>query len=383
MAKASMKDKVSRNSHKQKVQGSTYGYLMLPTGVELFKEEAPSRIKLDIMPYVVTSDCHPDRDDELGIAIPGELWYKRPFFIHRDVGADNEVVVCPSSVGKPCPICRYRQKRSREGAEKEELDVMRFSKRNLYVVIPIDNKEYEEKPHLWDISQFLFQNQLNDEIDEDPELAGFPDLEDGLSLRIRFVEGSFKKNKFAETSRIDFVERDKPYNEKILKIIPNLDDCLRILPYDQLEAKFLEQEGAQDEDVKDYADPEEEQDKDEDRVVRRRARHEEAEEPAETSEEEKCIACEGSGKNSRGKTCRICKGTGIKPDRRSSDDDRGEERSSDEKVTRRRRAEQKEDSSASKKRCPFGHTFGSDCEKFRDCEDCDEWDDCIILSKNL
>ena len=33
-----------------------------------------------------------------------------------------------------------------------------------------------------------------------------------------------------------------------------------------------------------------------------------------------------------------------------------------------------------KNKCPFGHVFGKDCEKFDDCDSCDLWDDCIEAS---
>ncbi len=51
---------------------------------------------------------HPDRDEEYGIAVPGSLWYKRPYWLHRGVGPENVSIVCPSSIGKKCPICEYR-----------------------------------------------------------------------------------------------------------------------------------------------------------------------------------------------------------------------------------------------------------------------------------
>ena len=112
--------------------------------------------------------------------------------------------------------------------------------RNLYIVIPKNNKNYSEEPHIWDISQFLFQDKLNEEIQENEEYETFPDLEEGYTLRIRFAEGSFGSNKFAEVSRIDFIERKKPYDESILEKIPSLDDILEIPPYPTIESMFSE-----------------------------------------------------------------------------------------------------------------------------------------------
>jgi hypothetical protein len=240
MAKASrFAGKVGANSHKQAASGATYGHLQLPKGINMFKEEPGGRCSIDIMPYMVTDTAHPDRDDVNQVAQVGDLWYKRPYKQHRNVGPSNDSAVCPSSIGKKCPICEYRARRIKEGAPDEEIKALRPSARNLYVVIPIGDKKMEEVPHIWDMSQFLFQDMLNEEIEENPEYEVFPDLEQGFTLAIRFSEETFKKNSYAKASRIDFRERDYEYPESILKDIPMLDEVLIVHPYATLEALFF------------------------------------------------------------------------------------------------------------------------------------------------
>ena len=207
---------------------------------------------LDIMPYEVTIPNHPDKDEEYGIAIQGELWYKRPYFLHRNIGTDHQSIVCPTSIGQKCPICEYRAQLLKEGKDWDDDSVkaLKPQMRNLYVVIPKGSKKFEEKPHIWDISQFLFQDKLNEEIQESEEYETFPDLEEGYSLRIRFSEESFGNNKFADTSRIDFKKREKPYKESILDEIPHLDELLEIPSYKTVEAMFfggLDKEEAEEE----------------------------------------------------------------------------------------------------------------------------------------
>ncbi|HOP33338.1 MAG TPA: hypothetical protein PKU94_08180 [Candidatus Hydrothermia bacterium] len=242
--KISFAEKIRANIERQKSQKSQYGYLKLPKGVSVFKEEPGSRIKLDILPYVVTDPNHPDRDDSLGIATPGALWYKRPFKLHRNIGYNNISLVCPTSIGKRCPICEYKQRLLKEGKDwrDESVKILKASLRNLYVVVPIENKNYEEKPHIWDISDHLFQSKLSMELEENPEYSSFPDLEEGYTLRIRFTEEQFGKNKFADTGRIDFEKREKVYDKSILDKVPNLDEVLIVLPYEQIEAKFFDSE---------------------------------------------------------------------------------------------------------------------------------------------
>ena len=89
------KKAVAANSEKQRSETSTYGYLKLPKGVELFKERK-GRIQLDVIPYPITNEKHADICPDAGIDV-GVLWYKAPFKVHRDIGAgDGQTVVCPN-----------------------------------------------------------------------------------------------------------------------------------------------------------------------------------------------------------------------------------------------------------------------------------------------
>jgi hypothetical protein len=364
--------KTTANAHKQKSKGSQYGHLNLPKGVSVFKETPGGRCQLNFLPYEVTDPMHPDRDIELDIAVPGELWYKRPYKMHRNVGVNNESAVCPTSFGKKCPICEYRAKLLADGADwqDETVKACRASDRNLYVVVPLEEKDYDEKPHIWDISQFLFQDMLNDELEENEDYGEFPDLEDGYTLRIRFSKETFGKNEFAKTSRIDFEDRPKPYPESILKQVPNLDEVLSCPGYDELHAKFFELETPTEEQTETVV----EEDSQSTRSRRRIPRPEpEPEEEDPSNEEDVCIACKGSGTNSKGRVCRICEGTGIKPVKEGPvvRDEKPESTT----PSRRRAApalktEEKDD-------CPFGHEFGTDCEEFDDCDTCDKFEECL------
>ena len=58
-------------------------------------------------------------------------------------------------------------------------------------------------------------------------------------------------------------------------------------------------------------------------------------------------------KDSRGKTCRICRGTGKKKKQESKSDDK----------------------------CPHGYKFGIDTEDHDECFDCDLWDECMDVKE--
>ena len=363
-------DQVVDDARQQKARGSTYGHLALPRGVNVFKEEANTRVHLDFLPYIITDTKHPDRNDDRGRALPDTAWYKRPYRLHRNVGVANEGYVCPTSVGKRCPICEHRARRVKENADRDELKELKPSQRNLYIVVPKDNKNYEEKPHIWDISQYLFQEMLNAELEEDPNSRKmFAHPEDGLTLKIRFGENQIGQNKFAEVSRIDFEARDYTYDDAILEKVPNLDECLIVPSYELLHAKFFE--------LDDDGGPEPKiaQDGDSDGSV---------------TKAKKPVAGSGSDREPQDKgvndkepvTSPIQRKPPVEQKlkkQRVVVEDEDEEESP--KLMRRSRTPQEEEPARSK--CPHGHRFGKDCEKFVECDDCEVWEACYEMHTKL
>lgn len=422
MAKRKTKGKVSRfrsavsaNVKKQKSEGARYGYFNLPADLKVFKEEPGSRITLDIIPYIVTDPKHMDRDDDRGIATVGTEWYKKPYLVHRNIGASNDSYVCPTTIGKKCPICMHRAQLLKEGGDWQDDDIrkLRPSKRNMYVVVPLNSKEYDQKPHLWDISQFLFQEKLNEEINEDLDMSVFPDPDEGFSLRIRFSEESFGKNKFASTSRIDFKEREHSYSEKDIKALPDIDSILRILSFKALEAKFFDYEDddeddnftsvrgeleveeeileldeddfeedpepSDEEEDEEYEDEDDnlEEDEDEEEIEEEDADEDDDEEEDEIDipEEERCVACSGTGKSSRGTKCKPCGGTGRKKEKPKAKTRAKKKAEPKTKAKSKSKAKKKDEPE-----CPHGYEFGADCEKYDECETCDIWDKCVDAS---
>ena len=254
--KSSFRGAVSKDVKRHQAQGSSYGHLLLPKGVSVYNPKPGSKVTLDFMPYMVTDDRHPDKQGE-EFAYKGSIWYKRPYKIHKNVGANKETVVCPTSFGKKCPICEYRIQRQKEGADKDELQTMKAQLRVLYLVIPLDSPEHKKEVHIMDVSHYLFQEHLQDELDESPEYEVFPDLEEGYSVYVRWKSETIGNSKpFADAGKIDFKERKKQYKESMIKELPSLDNVLNCLSYKELDAKFLEM------DPDDIVDEDEDEDDD-------------------------------------------------------------------------------------------------------------------------
>jgi len=410
---SSFRGKVGKDAHKS--MRASRGYLNLPEGVKQYNvEENTRKVMFDILPYVVSDPKHPNRDDEAGIALKGDLWYKRPFKVHRNVGANNESCVCPKSIGKPCPICEYQKKQFDAGADKEETIELYPKDRNLYVIIPKGEKKLDEVPFVWDMSQKLFQDTLKDALDEDEENEVFPDLEEGLTLEVSFKWKTFGKSTFPEARNINFIERDKPYKESILDEVPDLDTVLKVLSYEELSNKFFELD-----------EPEAEgslKEVDEDVPVRERKRERVVEEEAPVERKRKTIPAkeevekdepptwEELGRLSRRNLERMVDSQKLDIDLNDFGDDEDgdhnlkaaiaqelgveipEDKPVRHKPTRgtasskveeepekpsRRERERPAKEAAKDERCPFGHKFGVDSEKFNDCDTCDIWGECL------
>jgi len=339
----SFKGKVADNAKSQKRASSSYGYLSLPKGVNIFSPEMKGSVYFDIIPYVVSDSKHPDKNVDKGTALVGDPWWKRPFKIHRNVGASNDVVVCLTSIGKRCPICEYKAKRAKEGAEREELDTMKASSRSLYLLRPKKSKKFEDDYHIFDISTYNFQDLLTQELEENEEHEIFPSLDEGETLKVRFEEKTIAGGQpFPVAERIDFVEREEQYSWDDLEDSPNLDEMLIILSYDELRAKFFEEEEEETGGKLREAKDEEEEDEDEEEKPARKKKSikDETEEEDEEDEDEK------------------------PPMKRKPKKIVEEEEEEEEKPTK-------------KNKCPEGYKFGVDTEKYDECADCEIWDECL------
>jgi len=367
--KSNFRGKITKDAQRQQKAATSYGHLLLPRNVNVFSPEPGGKVQLDFLPYEVTDHRHPDQDKEAEIATPGTLWYKRPYKLHRSVGTDNDSYVCLTSIGKKCPICEYRSKRMKEGADKEETDAMRASLRNLYIVVPLDSKKHELTPHIFDISQFLFQNLLNEELEENEDNGVFPELVGGKTLKVRFESRTIGKGQpFAEASRIDFIDREEDYDESILDEVPDLDNVLKVLTYEELNMKFFDLSDEEDGGKLSPPDDEEEEE-DEKPIITPLRRHKTLTHHAPVVKEEDE---EKPFKHKRnGEIDTPARGSTTGPVRTAK------EREEDAPVrTTTRRARNVETEDDPKNKCPHGHKFGVDTDKFDDCDTCALWDSC-------
>lgn len=313
----------------------------IPQDTQFYKPEE-GKVTMRILPYVVTDPKHPDGE----MAPVGEIWYKRPFKRLRNIGSEKKPYVSPKSIGKPCPILEYYTAAKadpsipdKEANRAKPQDVVMYNVQ----ILDTKTKKWSD-PQFFFYSYHLFEKMLKKELldPDNEEYLAFMDLEGGYDIRVRWEKETFDGNDFLKAGNISFIERDEDIDEDILDQVVNLDECLVVKSYKELQNIFLELDGEENSE-------EEEEDKPAPRPPSRRQKTAEPEpelEPEKTSR--------------RGRT--------NKPDPDPEP----------EKQTRRQRGSKPEPEPPPEpeERCPHGFVFGEDFDTKRKCEKCDLFDEC-------
>lgn len=230
MAGKSMRDRIREQAQTATSEGA--GYLKLTKSIKFFNPKE-GEFELDVIPY--------ENAD-------GDLEPFRKFKCHSGIGAEDKKYVCPTTFAKPCPICDERKKMAKSAnSDPELIKALNPKDRILMFVIDLTDKK-NDSVQLWDASYHAFVKDLLKAIDTAENSmskrkrslphAGFAELAGGQTLLVT-IEESPKIKKFYQATRIDAADRDD-YEEAILDETFNLDECFKVLSYDELEAIFLE-----------------------------------------------------------------------------------------------------------------------------------------------
>ena len=355
--KMSFRGKIKASIKERKEKKNKFSYINLPTGVKLFEVKKDTRsIHVDILPYIVSDEKHPERNDKYEIAVPGTPWFRRPFLAHKNIGSENVSIICPRSFGHKCPICEHVKERMKNGESWDDVSEIAAKKRSLFYVIPVDSDEYEDDTIcIWDISDFLFWDELEKEIELDEENEDFASLDAGKTLEVGLRWKQFGKNDYYETRFVKFNDRE-PFDESILEEIESLDNVFKVLSYEEIHSLFYEMDA---EEIDESADEDEDDAPKVKRIRKTVAKDEEDE------EEEKPV-----------RRSRRVKEEPVEDIQEEEEDDQEEE-----KPKRGARTAKPAAKKETKNKCPYGHEFGADCEKYDDCDTCDVYDDCLDESE--
>lgn len=367
--------------------------------------------KIVIVPYEITSKLHPLVKS--GRAEIGDLDYIMDVFVHRYMGPDNADILCPKKTyGKPCPLCDMGNALYNDG-DKDAAKEFYASRRATYNVLAVEKGELSEELQVFDVSHFLFEKELIEEANDcsdGDDIIPFADLEDGSIIKFRM---SIDKNGQYETPKyksFDFLDREEELNEALVDEAVSFDKALVLLTPDEIMALY---NGADDDDEEEDEKPKksskkkkivEDDDEDDDeeeeeekpkkpkrKPVSKKKVIEEDDEDEEDEDEEE----EPPKKPKRKPVSKKKKVVEDDDDEEDEDDDedekpkkssqKGKSKSKPSKSGKKKKVvdeDEDEDEDDEDNPCPYGHTFGDDCDKFKkDCNRCDAWDACMEASE--
>jgi len=203
-------------------------------GVKLWRPKDGQHI-IDIIPYKAGSN------DPL--TPKGEETYTFEFFVHRNVGPNNSMIICPAATwNKPCPVCEHRQKLRESGVASDEWKKLFPRGRNLYNIICYDPGEEQKGIQIWESPSFYSEKNIL-AIANKPKRGGgfttvnFPDPEDGKSIGFT-VEPPKSKDDFTSYLGFNFIDRDYSIDEELLESALTLDEIVQILEYKEIEELY-------------------------------------------------------------------------------------------------------------------------------------------------
>ena len=230
------REQVARNAEKT---GSKRDFFRLPRGVKEWSPEKAGEYLIDHVVYETKSEAHPDNVE------PGTCWYKYPFQVHKNVGPNNIDVICPGSVGRPCPICQERARLAKDwDANADAIKALNFQTWAAYPILDPDDKEAVA---VMALSYGKYAKQLQLELAQGADSnRHFYEVTNGegrtLRVRVSNIDFTTEKGgaKYLGATRFDFVKREDMDEEAILTKAPCLDECLNVMAYDKLKALFLQ-----------------------------------------------------------------------------------------------------------------------------------------------
>ncbi len=232
--------------------GGDWSTLTIPEGMDVWQAKAGSH-RIDIVPYEVGKG-------NPYAPTPGEWYYERTFFIHRNIGPDNSSYVCPAkTAGKPCPVCEHRAALARDpDADESLMDALKPRERQLWLIY--DHAQEDKGVQLFETSHWTFGALIDkcrrDAEEDEDYVADFDDPAAGSTLKVSFAEEKGGGYTFLKLYNVDFKPRRDGLSEELLDHGHCLDDLLKIPTYDRLKAIFDQVEESEDEDEGD--DPVEE-----------------------------------------------------------------------------------------------------------------------------
>lgn len=338
-----------------------------------FFQPSDGRNAINIIPFIIKSKNHPlVKQGQMQI---GELDYCLDIWTHRNVGPSESSVVClKKTYGKACPICEEAEK-LRKAGKKDEASAL-FSKRRVFYNI----EDVRKKPgeiQIFEVSYHLFEKELliearnveeDNEDGENENTISFADPEIGSIIKFRCMKVKQGGYEFNEFKSFAFAEREEPIDDDLLATAVSFDEHLNVLTYEQVQAILF---GADEDDE----ETDEDDDEEEERPSRKKVsviKAVKTEEPDDDEEDDEPVKRAPKSKN---------KSTVDVDDEDDETEEADEDQDEDNEEERPVKKSSSKAKPAAKGKCSYGHTFGKDADEHKECEDCEDWTNCIKAKK--
>lgn len=315
------------------------------------------KIRLNIIPYTIKTKNHPlVKSGDMAI---GDLDYVMDVYVHGFIGPGNASVICPKkNYAKACPICEEAEKLKQKGKQKE-FEELKPKRKVYYNVQDIKNPDQIQ---VFEVSHFLFEKELIEEArsySDDGDIVDFADPESGKTIVCRASTTSMGKHEYLEYKSFQFMDREDEIEDDILSAAVSFDEIMKVQSYEEIEKILYGSDDEEDEDEEEKpskkstkkADDDDEDDIPEKKPAKKK--------PADDDDDEE------NEKPSK------------KPDKKKNDEEDEEEKPA--KKPDKKKAD--DDDKPAGPKCPSGHKYGTDCDDFEECNDCDLWDKCVKAQK--
>lgn len=220
--------------------GGDWTTLNLPAGLEIFSPKE-GKYRFDIVPFKA------GKGNEY--AEPGEWYYERTFWRHRQIGPKKQSFIClKETAGKPCPICDHAAKLARDPKveNSEVINALRAQERQVFLVhmVPADKGEDTGQVLLFEQAHNNFGALLDDRrrtADEgETHIVNFDDGSAGATLKVVFKQKDTGMFKYLAAQSIDFIPRPRGLSDELLNHGYCPDAMLNLMDYDELNAILLQ-----------------------------------------------------------------------------------------------------------------------------------------------
>lgn len=307
----------------------------------------------DIIPWIVRSDKYPD-----STVNQGSLAYKLIFLVHRNVGINNDQIICPRTFGHNCPICEEWKHLYDEGKEKEA-EKIGASYRVAYNFLDLNDPDAGVQ--LFVGSRKYFDIPLMSEIAIVEKKTG-----NEIDLLCNHIECRATQevwNKIPYFKYSNFVFEEKEEDDSLIEQALPIEELLVVLPYEEIKQIFYNESEDATADEKDKK-------RDDNSQTENEHPETSVNKTSERKTKEKAVDKEKSIEDMDLHELRkYARNLDRKPPLQVAGKNKKELLDM---------IKNEEEAPQTKDRCESGHKFGEDCDEFTDCGNCREelWDAC-------